>query len=92
MRIKVELIKGGIKAWESIHTATIAGLHGLYKDGIPYLPDNAIVAEILPYAMRKAFTRNTAWWIRDSASWYASCTLHSLHGKEIGKLIATLVD
>jgi len=92
MRIKVELIKGGIKVWESIHEAKQAGLHGLYKDGVPYLPDGSIVFESLPYAMRKAFYRNPAWWIRDSSSWYASNHLRSLRGEEIGMLIATLVD
>jgi len=92
MQIKVELIKGGIKVWESIHEARKAGLHGLYEGGLPYLPDNSIVAGSLPYAVRKAFLRNTAWWIRDSSSWYASNHLHSLQGKEIGTLIATLVD
>ena len=92
MQIKIELLIGGVKMRESIHDAARAGLHGLYKDGTPYLPYRDNVLDFLPYSMRKAFSRNPAWWIRDSSNWVAHCNLTSLKGKHLGVLVATLVD
>ena len=91
MLIKIERLLGGVKMAECTHEARRAGLHGLYRDGTPYLPDTESVLDSLPYALRKAFSRNPAWWIRDESYWKATCNLTSLRGKDLGVLVATLI-
>jgi len=90
---EIQLQRYGVICDRFTVKARKAGIAGIYRDGVPYLPDDSQVMRGLPYQFRRAFGRaGPSWWLNNGLSDTVRCDLwRKADNAPMGSIFARLV-